>query len=336
MKKSGYSVAVIGASTLAGRQLREALRDRQFPVREWRLYDRVERLGDDEGEDGAAIKLIDQADLDDVDLVFACDPAGSAITRPSESILIDLTDVSGERSDVPMIVPEVNAADAADYVSYGVLANPVPGAIALSVVLKPIEDAARLRRVVAAGYEPTSSAGNEGIEELAQQCRELLGGYSADNEASSVFPRRIAFNLIPQVGDFVGADKPRGEWQVESQTRRVLDLPDLPITVTGVRVPTFYGHGYALNVETEDVLDAAAARDLLRGAPGILLLDDEGARSYPTPVDAMETDAIYVGRVRDDPTVPCGLNLWVTVDGTRKGGAINAVQTAELLIRDYL
>ena len=335
MKPGGYSIAVVGASTLFGKQVREALRDRHFPVREWRLYERAERLGiADDGEDGAIVGSVEQADLGGVDLVFACDPVAATLSRPAESVMIDLTDSYGDRTDVPMIVPEVNPEEIDGYSSAGLLANPVAGAIALAIVLKPIEDTARVRRVVVASYEPASSAGNDGIEELAQQSRELLGGYGAED--SVVFPRRVAFNLIPQVGDFLGAGKTRSEWQVESQTRRLLDLPDLPITVTGVQVPIFYGQGYVVNIETEDVFEATAARDVLRASPGIVLLDEAGPQSYPTPADALETDAVHLGRLRDDPTVPFGVNLWLTVDGTRKGSAVNAVQVAELLIRDHL
>jgi aspartate-semialdehyde dehydrogenase len=146
----------------------------------------------------------------------------------------------------------------------------------------------------------------------------------------------MAFNLIPKTGDLLAAGKTVGEWRIESQTRRLLELLDLPISVTSVRVPTFHGVGYTVNVETEAPLDAVAARDLLRAAPGILLSEEESSSPYPTLIDALEMDATCVGRVRDDPTVPYGLNLWVTIDGSRKGGAVNAVQIAELVIRDYL
>jgi aspartate-semialdehyde dehydrogenase len=209
----------------------------------------------------------------------------------------------------------------------------VAGAAALSIVLKPIDRVAQLRRVVVSSYEAAASAGWSGVEELAEQTRGLMGGQSVEPE---VFPQRMAFNLIPRVGDLLTAGKALGEWQIESQTRRLLALPDLPISVTSVRVPTFHGLGYTVNIETEAALDAAAAREVLRTSPGILLADEESTSPYPTLVDALEIDATCVGRVRDDPTVPCGLNLWATIDGSRKGGAVNAVQIAELVVRDYL
>jgi aspartate-semialdehyde dehydrogenase len=339
MNPEGYVVAVVGATQPLGREVRAVLHERQLPIRDWRLFDTAERVegGDEEDAEGPLLALEDLA-LDDVDILFLCIPCSDQVRRRLDDAagrvtLVDLTTAYSERVDVPLIVPEVNAAAIAEWQESGIVASPVAGAIALAVALKPLDVAAGLRRVVVAVYEPVASAGESAIEELARQSRDLLSGCSTD---VSVLPHRIAFNLIPQVGDFLGADKARGEWQIESQTRRLLGLDDLPITVTAVRVPVFYGQGYAINVETDQSLDAAAARDLLRGAPGIVLLDDVAAQTYPTLIEAMEADATYVGRVRDDPTVPSGLNLWVAIDGTRKGGAVNAVQIAELLIRDHL
>jgi len=190
-------------------------------------------------------------------------------------------------------------------------------------------EAAELKRVAVAAFEPVSSVGRAGVDELAQQTRDLLSGTSAE---IGVFPRRIAFNVIPQVGDFVSGGRTRGEWLLESQIRRVLDLPDLPIAVTSVYIPAFFGQACAVWVETASPLDAAAARALLREAPGILVPDGED--DYPTLADVIGSEATVVGRVRDDPTVPFGLALWVAVDGLRKGAAVNAVQIAERALRE--
>ena len=196
------------------------------------------------------------------------------------------------------------------------MACPIASATGLAVVLKPIHGAAELKRVVVTSFEPAAAAGRAGIDELAQQSRDLLSGVSPDTQA---FPQRLAFNLIPQVGDFVSGGRTRGEWLLESQLRRVLDLPDLPITATSVYMPVFFGQACAVHVETERPLDAAAARTLLRAAPGLLLA--EGADDYPTLGDIIGSEATHVGRVRDDPTVPFGLALWLAIDGLRKGGA---------------
>jgi aspartate-semialdehyde dehydrogenase len=339
MNQEGYVVAVVGATMPLGREVRAVLNERQVPIREWRLFDSAERVesGDEEEAEGALLTL-ENLDLADVEIVFLCTSCPDSVRRRLDDAagrvaVIDLTTSCAERADVPLIVPEVNATAIAEWQESGIVASPVPGAIALAVALKPLDQMAGLRRVVVAAYEPVASAGEDAIEELARQSRDLLSGCSTE---VAVLPHRIAFNLIPQVGDFLGAEKARGEWQIESQTRRLLGLEDLPITVTAVRVPVFHGQGYAVNVETEQALDAAAARDLLRGAPGIVLLDDASTQTYPTLIEAMEADATYVGRVRDDPTVPSGLNLWIAIDGARKGGAVNAVQIAELLIRDHL
>jgi aspartate-semialdehyde dehydrogenase len=184
---------------------------------------------------------------------------------------------------------------------------------------------------VVASFEPVSAAGRAGIAELAQQTRDLLSGVTPDGR---VFPQRIAFNLIPQAGDFVSGGRTRCEWLIESQTRRLLDLPDLPIAVTSVWVPTFFGQACAVHIETERELDAAAARALLRQAPGVVLAEERGADSYPTLAEVVGSEATHVGRVRDDPTVPHGLALWIAIDGLRKGAAVNAVQIAECALRE--
>lgn len=336
MNSEGYTVAVIGATTILGRELRCALVERRFPAAAWRLADSEDRFGEEDAE--APLESTEQLHLHGVDLVFLCsdEPAAVDVARQaveSNSVVLDLVQAFSDQPEVPVVVPEVNADVVAEYVNRGVLTSPVAGAAALAIVLKPLDRAAQLRRVIVSGYEGAASSGWEGIEELAEQTRALMSGQSVE---PAVFPQRIAFNLIPRVGDFLTAGKTLGEWRIESQTRRLLGLPDLPISVTSVRVPTFHGLGYTVNVETEAPLDAAAAREVLRGAPGIVLSEEESSPRYPTLVDALEIDATCVGRVRDDPTAPCGLNLWVTIDGSRKGGAVNAVQIAELVIRDYL
>jgi aspartate-semialdehyde dehydrogenase len=337
MNEAGYGVAVVGATAALGREVRAVLHERLFPVREWRLVDCLDRI-EQGGEDDLEAPLVRSEDFE-VDpgtaIVFLCatdvEPARRRFDdAPGGAVLIDLTQGYADRSDVPLIVPEVNASLIADAEASGVVCSPAPGAVALSVALRPLEDVARLRRVVVTACEPVSSAGSEAIEELARQTRDLLSGCSTE---SAVFGQRIAFNLIPQVGDLLAGGKARGEWQIESQTRRILALHDLPIHATAIRVPAFFGQGYAVDVETELPLDAASARDLLRQAPGVVLFGDEGPASRPTLIDALETDAVCLGRLRDDPTVPCGLSLWLTIDGARKGGAVNAVQIAELLVR---
>jgi aspartate-semialdehyde dehydrogenase len=339
MKAGGYVVAVVGAAGVVGREVCTVLNERGFPAGALRLFESVEGLGEVVDDQAAPVELIDRARLDGVDIVFMCATEKvSAEWTPraveANAVVIDLTQVFAEQADVPIVVPEVNPDDVADYLERRILTSPAPGAAALAAVLKPLDDAAGLKRVVVTALEPASNAGRAGIEELSRQTADLMSGRSVE---ASVFPCRVAFNLIPQTGQLLNLGRTLGEWQVTFQTRRLLDLPDLSMTVTSVQVPTFYGHGYAVNLETQSAFDAASAVALLRQAPGILLVDDLlAATVYPTLIDAVEHQAICVGRVRDDASVACGLDLWVTVDGTRKGSATNAVQIAEILVRDYL
>ena len=327
-------VALIGATGDAGREVRRALRERQFPLRDLRLL-AAEDLAEIDDEDAQAIEPLEGADLSGVDLVFMC--ATPEITRAwlarahaADAMVIDTTHAFADVWDVPLVVPEVNADIVPECMAGGIISTPVSGAVALSIVLKPLAEAAGLKRVVVAGYESASSVGPQGVEELSRQTVDLLNGRSTD---TGIFPHRIAFNLIPQVGAALADGVSVSERRVELQTRRLLSLSELPITVTSVYVPTFFGEGYALNVEMETPLDAGAARALLREAPGILVTDEPQAHAYPTLVEAVDAEATLVGRIRDDHSAPFGLNLWVVIDGSRKGGAINAVHIAELLAR---
>ena len=336
MMDGGYVVAVIGAARDEGRGVRTALEERRFPLARLDMYDAADRLANESDDDEALLPL-DRIDLEGVDLAFTCGTEAQAREWAPRAIragavVIDLTQAFADQEDVPLIVPEVNPDLVADGVDRGVLGSPAPGVIALSAILRPLDDAARVKRVVVTAFEPVSSAGRDGVEELARQTRDLLNGHSVE---SRVFPHRVAFNAIPQVGDFLAGGRTRCEWQIEFQTRRVLDLPDIAISATSVRIPTFFGHGYAVNIEMVQALDTVTALAVLRESKGILVTDDPATASYPTLVDALETDAIYVGRLRDDASVPSGLDAWVAIDGARKGGAVNAVQIAEIIVREH-
>jgi len=332
---NGYIVVLIGAGSEVGREVGAVLRERVFPVAGWRLYDDApDDSMFDEDESGEEIFPLAEVDVDGADVVFLCrdgelvaDWASRA--RAAGALVIDLTQSLAEAGEAPLIVPEVNPDQIAEGVERGMLACPVAGATALAVVLKPLDGAAELKRIVVTSFEPASAAGRPGVDELAQQARDLLSGISPERQ---VFPQRLAFNLIPQVGDFVPGGRTRGEWLIESQLRRVLELPDLPIAVTSVYAPVFFAHACVVNVETERPFDAAAARALLRQSPGLIV--PEEADEYPTLADVMGSEATHVGRLRDDPTVPYGLALWIAIDGLRKGAAVNAVQIAERALRE--
>jgi len=333
IKKDRYDIAVIGATSLVGREVANVLRERQFPLATCRLFDTFDALADADPDDADPVEDVERADLRGVDLAFLC--GNAALSRAwaprghgAGAAVIDLTQAFADSAEVPLVVPEVNPDAASLSGGRGIVASPSPGAIALCVVLNPLR-AAGLRRVVVAGYESVSSAERAGIEELSRQTAELMNG--RDTEVS-VFPHRIAFNVIPQVSDFLSDGDSRAECEIVSQTRRVLSEPTLRGTATVARVPIFFGQGYAVNVELAGELSADAARSLLREAPGILLTDEPSTGGYPTVADALTAEAIRVGRVRRDPSVASGLNLWITIDGLRKGAAVNGVQIAELLV----
>jgi aspartate-semialdehyde dehydrogenase len=337
MAESGYAVAIVGAAGEIGRDLREVLQERLFPVSSWHFYDEVEALVD--LEDVAEAEMVrpgDEAGLSDVDLVFLCgsrEQAEAVLEAVSQSttVVIDLTQVLVGREDVALVVPEVNAAVIDESIGDGGrIATPLPAATALGVALAPLEEALRLRRVTVTCLEPVSTAPG-GIQELVRQTGELLSGRDAE---AQLWTARIAFNLIPQVGDIGSTGATEREWQVQHQLRSILDLPDLPVSAHVVRVPTFYGHGLFVTAETDEPVDAELARQLFRQAPGVLLHEGEtDAATYPTMSDAVGSEATHVGRVREDPTVPCGVSFWLAIDGLRKGTTVNAVQIAECVVR---
>jgi aspartate-semialdehyde dehydrogenase len=336
-----FNVAVVGATGAVGGEVIRVLEERAFPVEELRLYASERTAGSAVEYRGGELPVEELAveAFGVVDLAFFC--AGGAVSASFAPLAVEAGALVIDKSShfrlepgVPLVVPEVNAADLASR-GGGIVASPNCTTIPIVVALNPIAEAAGIRRIVASSYQAVSGAGKRGIEALSQETVNLLNMRAARDEAEpSVFPRRIAFNCIPQVDAFLADGSTREEAKVIAETRKVLHLEALPIAVTCVRVPTFYGHGVALTVETEDKLTASEARRLLREAPGVLLSEGTGEAAYPTPADVGGSDAVHVGRVRDDPSHPQGLQLWVAADNVRKGAAVNAVQIAEILIRD--
>jgi aspartate-semialdehyde dehydrogenase len=251
----------------------------------------------------------------------------------SGSVVVDNTARFRMEPDVPLVVPEVNAKEIAHYRSRGIIANPNCSTIQMVVALKPIHDAARLRRVVVSTYQSASGAGRMAMEELGQQTVALFNGNEIRQEK---FPYQIAFNCIPHIDTFVDGGYTKEEMKMINETRKILGEPSLRITATAVRVPVFCGHSESVNIETEKRLTAQEVKAILREAPGILLCDDPENNVYPMAIDAVGKDATLVGRIREDDSVPNGINLWIVADNLRKGAALNAVQIAEILIRDYL
>lgn len=340
MKKETYNVAIVGATGAVGEQLREVLEERQFPVGELRLLASERSAGQFLPflNKQIRVEILREDSFEGIDVaLFSAGGNVSAKFAPlavvAGAVVVDNTSHFRMEPDVPLVVPEVNAREIAQYKTRGIIANPNCSTIQLVVALKPIHDAARIKRVVVSTYQSVSGAGRMAMEELSQQVSALFNGRELKKEK---FPHQIAFNCIPHIDAFLEDGYTKEEWKIINETRRILGEPELAVTATTVRVPVFCSHSESVNVETEKRLTAAQAKALLRDAPGVLLADVPEHNIYPLAVDAVGKDATYVGRVREDHSVANGLNLWVVADNLRKGAALNAVQIAEILIRDFI
>ncbi len=340
MAERDYTVAIVGATGAVGSELLRILDERRFPVGELRLFASERSAGAlvETARGETRVELLDADGFGGVDLAFFC--AGGAVSAEYAPIAVDAGAIVVDKSSqfrmepsVPLVVPEVNADDLATR-ERGIIASPNCTTIPMVVALKPIADAVGLRRLVASSYQAVSGAGRAGVDTLSRETTALLNLRGIDEEEPSPFAHRIAFNCIPQVDAFLADGSTKEEQKVILESRKVLHREDLPIAVTCVRVPTFYGHAVALTVELDQALDARDAERLLRESPGIVLSEAGDERPYPTPADVGGTDAVYVGRVRNDPSTPNGLQLWVAADNVRKGAALNAVQIAEIVVRE--
>ena len=337
----GYRVAVVGATGNVGREILNILAERQFPAEEVAAVASARSTGDlvDFGESGETLKVknLDHFEFAGWDMaLFAAGSETSKIYVPRAAAagctVIDNSSLFRMDPDVPLIVPEVNAAAIAGYVKKNIIANPNCSTAQLVVALKPLHDAAKIKRVVVSTYQSVSGAGKAGMDELFEQSRNIFVG---DTNEPSKFPKQIAFNVIPQCGDFNDDGATTEEWKLVVETKKILDLA-IKLTATCVRVPVFVGHSEAVNIEFENEISAAQARAILREAPGVMLVDKQEDGGYVTPVECVGDYATFVSRVREDSTVENGLSLWVVSDNLRKGAALNAVQIAELLGRKHL
>ncbi len=340
MKKENYNVAVVGATGAVGEEIREVLEERLFPIGELRLLASERSAGQvlKFGKKKICVEVLRENSFKDIDIaLFSAGGAVSAKFAPMAvdqgAVVIDNTAQFRMESEVPLVVPEVNPQEIAHHVRRGIIANPNCSTIQLVVVLKPIHDAAHIRRVVVSSYQSVSGAGRSGINELSQQSIALFNGGELKREK---FPHQIAFNCIPHIDTFLESGYTKEEMKMVHETRKILGDSSVRITATAVRVPVFCSHSEAVNIETEKKLAVAEVRAILRDAPGILLCDDPEKNIYPLAVDAVGKDATLVGRIREDESIPNGINLWIVADNLRKGAALNAVQIAEILIRGYL
>ena len=337
----GYRIAVVGATGNVGREILNVLAERQFPADEVAAVASARSTGSviDFGERGETLKVqnLEHFDFAGWDMaLFAAGSETSKIYVPKAAAagctVIDNSSLYRMDPDVPLIVPEVNADAIAGYRKKNIIANPNCSTAQLVVALKPLHDAATIKRVVVATYQSVSGSGKAAMDELFEQSRNIFVG---DSNEPSVYPKQIAFNVIPQAGDFLDDGSTTEEWKLVVETKKILD-PAIKVTATCVRVPVFVGHSEAVNIEFEREISAKEAQSILREAPGVMLVDKREAGGYVTPVECVGDFATFVSRVRDDSTVENGLSLWVVSDNLRKGAALNAVQIAELLGRKHL
>ena len=334
-KKSAYHVAVVGATGAVGTEMLSVLEERKFPVDEVRPLASSKSAGGavSFGGDDVKVKLLTRDSFQGIDVALFS--AGAGVSKEYASaavkagaVVIDNSSAWRMDPDVPLVVPEVNPRDLKTH--QGIIANPNCSTIQMVVVLKPLHDHAAITRVVVSTYQSVSGTGKEAMDELAEQCRQLL---SFGDVKPAVYPHQIAFNCLPHIDEFVASGYTREEMKMVNETRKILGDRSIGISATTVRVPVFVGHAESVNVETKEKLSVEEARALLSTAPGVQLYDDPSRGLYPLQVHAAGHDAVFVGRIREDETIPNGLNLWVVADNLRKGAALNAVQIAEELVK---
>jgi aspartate-semialdehyde dehydrogenase len=336
----GYRVAVVGATGNVGREMLQILAERNFPADDVVALASARSVGLQASfGDKSVLKVQDLAKFDfkGIDIVLSSPGAKvSAEHSPraakAGAIVVDNTSYWRMDPDVPLVVPEVNPQAIAGYKGRGIIANPNCSTIQMVVALKPIHEAAGIKRVVVSTYQSTSGAGKEAMDELVSQTKSFFVNQTLDPVK---FTKNIAFNVIPQIDVFMDDGSTKEEWKMVAETKKILD-PKIKISATCVRVPVFVGHSEALNIEFENEISAEEAQNILREAPGVMLIDKRENGGYITPVECVGDDATYVSRVREDPTVDSGLSLWCVSDNLRKGAALNAVQIAELLGRRHL
>ncbi|KQP07192.1 MULTISPECIES: aspartate-semialdehyde dehydrogenase [unclassified Methylobacterium] len=335
----GYKVAVVGATGNVGREMLDILSERAFPADEVVAIASRRSMGQDVsfGDKILKVQALDSYDFSDTDICLMS--AGGETSKEwsprigqTGCVVIDNSSAFRYHQDVPLIVPEVNPDAILGFSKLNIIANPNCSTAQLVVALKPLHDVAKITRVVVSTYQSVSGAGKDAMDELFQQTRSV---FTAGQMVQEKFPKRIAFNVIPQIDVFMEDGFTKEEWKMMAETKKMLD-PKIKLTATCVRVPVFIGHAEAVNVEFESPMSADEARAILRSAPGILVVDKREPGGYMTPHEAAGEDATYISRIREDATVENGLAFWCVSDNLRKGAALNTVQIAEMLVNRKL
>ncbi|MDH3975630.1 MAG: aspartate-semialdehyde dehydrogenase [Deltaproteobacteria bacterium] len=340
MKKENYNVAVVGATGLVGQEILSILEERNFPVGELKLLASERSAGTEMEFCGKQYKVevLAEDSFEGTDIgLFSPGGAISAKFAPlavgAGAVVIDNTSHFRMDPHIPLVVPEVNAEEIADYKNKGIIANPNCSTIQMVVALKPIYDEVGIERIVVSSYQAVSGAGKEAIDELHDQIVAVMNQQPLKCET---FPYQIAFNCIPQIDSFLDNGYTKEEMKLVNETRKIFGDDDIRVTATTVRVPVFFSHSESVNIQTEEKISVERVKALLQNAPGVQLVDNPSALHYPLAIDSAGNDEVFVGRIREDESEENGLNLWVVSDNVRKGAALNAVQIAEELIEKYI
>lgn len=336
-----YDVAVLGATGAVGETMLSILEERKFPVGEIYPLASSRSAGSKVRFNGRDVTVLDVADFDFSKAKIGLFSAGGSVSAEYASraaaagcVVIDNTAHFRYEDDIPLVVPEVNPHAISQYKNRGIIANPNCSTIQMLVALKPIHDAVGIERINVATYQAVSGTGKEAIEELANQTTAL---FSQKDVVCEVYPKRIAFNVLPHIDVFLDNGYTKEEMKMVWETRKIMEDDSIRVNPTAVRVPVFYGHSEAVHIETRKKISASEATELLKKSPGIVVMDERKPGGYPTPaIDAAGRDPVFVGRIREDVSHPMGLDLWVVSDNVRKGAALNSVQIAEILIEKYL
>ena len=335
----GFTIAIVGATGNVGREMLEILAERGFPADTVVPLASRRSIGQEVtyGDKTLKVQALENYDFADCDICLMS--AGGNVSKEwapkiaaKGCVVIDNSSAWRYDSDVPLIVPEVNADAISGFTKRNIIANPNCSTAQLVVALKPLHDAATIKRIVVSTYQSVSGAGKEGMDELFTQTRAV---FVSDQMETKKFTKRIAFNVIPHIDVFMEDGYTKEEWKVLAETKKMLD-PKIKVTCTAVRVPVFIGHSESVNIEFEKPITADEARDILREAPGCIVIDKHEDGGYITPYESAGEDATYISRIREDATVENGLNMWVVSDNLRKGAALNTVQIAELLVNRHL
>jgi len=335
-----FNVAVVGATGEVGKTMREILEERDFPIKNIKLLASERSAGKEvefKGEK-VIVEKLEETSFKNVDIALFS--AGGAISKEFApiaaeygTVVIDNSSAFRMEDDIPLVVPEVNPQDIEMYKNRNIIANPNCSTIQMVVPLKPIHDRAKIKRIVVSTYQAVSGSGYKAIEELANQTIAIFNQKELERK---VYPHQIAFNCLPHIDVFLDNGYTKEKKKMVNETKKIMGDYSIQVTATTVRVPVFYGHSESVNIETELKISAEEVKEMMKSAKGVVLIDNVEKNEYPLPIYAAGTDPVYVGRIREDFSIPNGINMWVVADNVRKGAALNAVQIAEVLIEEYM